>query len=283
MAKKFRDLEFKAQAKAPQIERRQEPDPANGEYVTRLVCPSCQETFEPGDEGGPVYECSRCGGTQVDERRCESCNIFMAKVATESCPACEAPFDADTDIEEREVFVGADGSEYDSEADYIAYHSPEAVAEREAAEKRYEAEEADRRARHEWKRLQEEQARAFAWERLEPLLTVSSLKERIAAFKTILGGGGLIVMVKPEDLIEQLTGEVAPSYDTIIVGGNYNYEAADARDKWMKERWPEVLRRMGEADPDFAVGRRFDWNCSAFGVPVLQLMTTLTAVLTKEN
>lgn len=268
---------------AKAVERRQEPDPANGEYVTRLVCPSCQETFEPGDEGGPVYECSRCGASQVDENRCETDNIFMAKIAPESCPSCEAAFEDGTDIEEREVFMGADGSEYDSEAEYVAYHSPEAVAEREATEKREKVREAEQRAHREWKRLQEEQARAFAWERLEPLLTVQALKDDIAAFKTFLGGGGLIVMVKPEDLIEQLTGEVALSYDTITASGDFNHDAYEAREQWLKVRWWEVLRRMGEVDPDFVVAHRFDYNCSAFGVPVLQLMTTLTAVLTKRE
>jgi hypothetical protein len=62
--------------------------------IIAAKCGECEELYEAGaDEGEAVYECSRCGQTQVEERRCEQCNIFMAKVADESCPHCESPIE----------------------------------------------------------------------------------------------------------------------------------------------------------------------------------------------
>lgn len=55
--------------------------------VTTHRCGECGEHFD--EPGGPIYCCSRCGGEQVEERRCSECNIFMAKIADESCPSCE--------------------------------------------------------------------------------------------------------------------------------------------------------------------------------------------------
>jgi len=55
-------------------------------------CDNCQEWVLPGDEGGPVYECSRCGQF-TEERRCTECNIFAAKAGDASCENCMAPLD----------------------------------------------------------------------------------------------------------------------------------------------------------------------------------------------
>jgi hypothetical protein len=54
------------------------------------VCGDCDHPFSESDAGGPVYECSTDGQPQVDERRCQQCNKFCAKVADMSCPECEA-------------------------------------------------------------------------------------------------------------------------------------------------------------------------------------------------
>lgn len=54
-----------------------------------FLCESCEEISS--DVGEAVYECSRCGNSQVDDRRCSACHVFMAKVSDESCEVCEAP------------------------------------------------------------------------------------------------------------------------------------------------------------------------------------------------
>jgi hypothetical protein len=57
-----------------------------------MQCGACGElATEPGEE--PLYECFRCGQAQVGERRCEQCNIFMARVADNHCPHCEAAWE----------------------------------------------------------------------------------------------------------------------------------------------------------------------------------------------
>lgn len=77
-----------------------------------FVCEECQGSFaEPGEA---LFECSRCGQTLVDERRCPDCNIFMAKVADESCPDCEAPLEGD--LEQVRVFETGDGMVHESMA-----------------------------------------------------------------------------------------------------------------------------------------------------------------------
>lgn len=58
--------------------------------IDAFKCSECEELFVSGEEGEPVYECSRCGQIQVEERRCEQCHIFMARMADSSCPHCEA-------------------------------------------------------------------------------------------------------------------------------------------------------------------------------------------------
>ncbi len=74
-------------------------------------CGACDEVFE--EPGGPVYECSRCSATQVEERRCLNCNIFMAKLADQSCPSCE---DGEA-IERVAAWEAEDGSLHLSEAE----------------------------------------------------------------------------------------------------------------------------------------------------------------------
>lgn len=66
------------------------------ERVTKYECPTCSDlTDDLEDWQRPVYECSRCGGHQVGEgeNRCESDNVFMAKVGTMACPSCDAPLE----------------------------------------------------------------------------------------------------------------------------------------------------------------------------------------------
>jgi len=60
-------------------------------------CQSCEHQFNDGDEGGPLYECSRCGQSYTredsadgDSNRCPNCNIFGAKVADLTCPECQS-------------------------------------------------------------------------------------------------------------------------------------------------------------------------------------------------
>lgn len=88
-------------------------------------CGACETIFEEPE--GPVYECSRCNGTQIDERRCPECHIFMAKVADSSCPACE---DGEA-ITEVEAFSSADGDLHLSAEEAAAWDAdaPERAAE----------------------------------------------------------------------------------------------------------------------------------------------------------
>lgn len=84
-------------------------------FVTVFKCGSCGEHFdEPGEA---VYNCSRCGQDQVEDRRCQQCNIFMAKVADQSCPDCE---DGE-DIAEVEAWQSEDGQFFESEAEERQY------------------------------------------------------------------------------------------------------------------------------------------------------------------
>ncbi len=94
-------------------------------------CGACEELFE--DPGGPLYECSRCSGREVEERRCPACNIFMAKVADESCPSCE---DGD-DITPVAAWEAEDGSLHLSEAEAAAWDA--GAGERAEAKERHRA------------------------------------------------------------------------------------------------------------------------------------------------
>lgn len=76
--------------------------PADAAPEPALYCEDC-ETFQPAGEGIPLYECSRCSQTS-EERRCESCNIFMAKLTADGCPECAAAH-----MEEAEAVADVDG------------------------------------------------------------------------------------------------------------------------------------------------------------------------------
>lgn len=115
-------------------------------------CPECDVAFtEPGER---VYECSRCGGTQVEERRCEQCHIFMAKVADESCPECEAPAG---DLELITIWESEDGMVHESEQDALAWEADAPAREQRAVE-RAVRDAADREAR-----LEEARLRGLEW------------------------------------------------------------------------------------------------------------------------
>lgn len=124
--------------------------------ATRIKCSACDEIVEPE---GPVYECSRCGGFQVDERRCDQCNIFMAKLAEERCPDCEATTDDGVTFDEVPVWVTEDGENHLSIEDAERWVAEAPERERKRAE--FEAEQRERQA----ERLAEKQRN---WERVEP-------------------------------------------------------------------------------------------------------------------
>lgn len=82
----YRRQRFAPSSATPRLEPYEPQD--TDERLDALKCSECGEiTLDWGDE--PVYECSRCGQTQVEENRCPDCNIFMAKVGTGHCPDCE--------------------------------------------------------------------------------------------------------------------------------------------------------------------------------------------------
>lgn len=122
----------------------------------RSAATGCEEISQ--DAGEAIYECSRCGGTQVEERRCGSCHVFMSKVSDESCETCEEPgpltqisaFEADGQIfatrEEAEDWV-ADAPNREAQKakakadldDYMERRNAEAAARAEALRPRVEA------------------------------------------------------------------------------------------------------------------------------------------------
>lgn len=74
-----------------------ETSPEPEREVFDYECQACEAQFNDGDEGGPLYECSRCGTTFTQEEsadgesnRCPNCNIFAAKVADLTCPECQS-------------------------------------------------------------------------------------------------------------------------------------------------------------------------------------------------
>lgn len=108
-------------------------------------CPECGDFFD--EFGGPVYECSRCGGTQVEERRCEECNIFMAKVADQSCLSCEAGLEEEP--EKITVYETPDGEHHHTEAEAEQWIIDEPERERKAIENKARTEALMERMRRE--------------------------------------------------------------------------------------------------------------------------------------
>lgn len=77
---------------------------AETERIEMTICPTCDHAADAEEFEQPVYECSRCGGSQVGEgeNRCVSCNVFMSKVGDLACPSCEEP------VEEPETVTGVE-------------------------------------------------------------------------------------------------------------------------------------------------------------------------------
>jgi hypothetical protein len=81
-------------------------------YVKAYVCDGCGDLFLDPEEGG-VYECSRCSGVQVDNNRCEQCNIFMSKIGDECCPQCQC-----VDLSEKDAFQSPDGKLWETREEW---------------------------------------------------------------------------------------------------------------------------------------------------------------------
>jgi hypothetical protein len=82
-------------------------------YVKAYVCDGCGDLFLDPEEGG-VYECSRCSGVQVDNNRCEQCNIFMSKIGEQCCPQCQC-----VDLSEKDAFQSSpDGKLWESREEW---------------------------------------------------------------------------------------------------------------------------------------------------------------------
>ena len=86
-----------------------------GQLVDGHRCDSCGHLFT--ETGEAQYECSRCGSNQVGDKRCASCNIFMSKVADETCPECEDG----QDIHKVELFEAPDGELFTDEQSWKNY------------------------------------------------------------------------------------------------------------------------------------------------------------------
>ena len=78
--------------------------------VDALRCGDCESLFSSHEAGEPVYECSRCGETQVEDNRCQHCYVWMRKVWERSCGDCEGG-----DLTECEAWEGEDGQLFESE------------------------------------------------------------------------------------------------------------------------------------------------------------------------
>lgn len=104
--------------------------------IDAFLCGDCDAIFD--EPVGPVYECSRCGATQIEENRCSQCHIFMGKVADEACPDCES---AEPNLSAVVAYEAADGSRHltaaeadawDADAPKRAERAAEAKAEMDA-------------------------------------------------------------------------------------------------------------------------------------------------------
>lgn len=88
------------------------PSPPTKEVTAylRYKCQDCEEISE--EPGGPLYECSGCGNKAVgvENRRCENCNLFMAKLADQACSECE-----EGEVEEVYCVTDVDGEEHEVE------------------------------------------------------------------------------------------------------------------------------------------------------------------------
>lgn len=123
--------------------------------VEVYLCPLCDDEVDP-DEAAErrVYECSRCGERVVPEEgeraRCLSCNVFCAKVADASCPACEEEIELD-DIVRADRWRTSDGALHESPADAVEWIANEEQRYHDHQRRRRETDEILERMRQESK------------------------------------------------------------------------------------------------------------------------------------
>ncbi len=223
-------------------------------------CPSCDETYDqPGDA---VYECSRCGSTQVDERRCSDCNIFMAKVADQSCPSCEEPIEEEPEM--LTLWVANDGTSHESDVEAAAWEA--GADDRAAAKVKADAETA---AQMEAYRVEREQERAViieAWGRLRPLLTRPDFADPIGRS---IGYESATVNIEVNPFIlEFLPGEVEPTTD-YEVDGSY-----EAHRMWLAA----CAERIAERYPMWGAPVHCWWECTSFSYDVHEALAVLLSM-----
>lgn len=108
-AERAREAREREEAERPAREaaaRQREKDLAEAPTVDAVECDECGHLGDPGEFEEPVYECSTCGSTArgiEDGRRCDTCHRFRAKVASLSCPDCDAALESLTTVEARRL------------------------------------------------------------------------------------------------------------------------------------------------------------------------------------
>lgn len=110
--------------------------------ITAYQCPGCVTIYADEADLVPLYECSRCGQNSP-ERRCDECNIFMARAGI-GCEDCAAECEEVEAVEDHDgQLIPADEWEPEgSKADRDAAESARRDRER-AERKRQEQEERD--------------------------------------------------------------------------------------------------------------------------------------------
>lgn len=207
--------------------------------VEAAKCPHCEEIIdEPGDA---VYGCSRCGGTQIGERRCNDCNIFMAKSADLSCPVCEEPLDEEPvpDV----YWRASDGTLHDSAEDAADWdaHADDRAAAAAEARARFAAEMDTYRAEHdEW------------MDRLRGKLAVlaqSGTPAIVEAFTRSIGYESTTVHLDTEAVVDALVPDAPPQPD-IVIGDGQSWDRRTAWIQYVEEaaaaRYPQWGALMAE-------------------------------------
>lgn len=156
------------------------------------ICPECEDFIE---EPGPAkYNCSRCGSSQVEERRCNDCHVFMAKEADETCPECEEEI------------------EFDSLPVVTRWRTENGTFENEAEELQWIADAPKRAAEAERRRKEEEKRSAQRHREV-----VKKAKRQLPALRRLL-------QVVPEDIAPQIHRQISHQIE--------EYERGLEQERW---------------------------------------------------
>lgn len=204
--------------------------------VTAFLCDTCGDTFE--DPGEAVYECSRCGCAQIGENRCESCNVFMAKTADESCPACEEPlYDP---LDPLTLYSASDGSLHPTveAADKWDADAPaRAAADAARAAKAREQAEQDR--------IRREAERSDRRRRTDQVCALLTQQPVIDAIRQAVDYESVTAHIPTDDLIAEVLPEFPPMPDRPSPLDPAYDDWFDTRSQWREDAYAAIEARPG--------------------------------------